>query len=185
MSAFVGVDQALTKIGLCVIADGQIAKLHLIKTPTKLKGPERLTFLRDSLLAELKPWKKKISKAAIEAQSLGSLGDIDQLGQINGVVQVLLSDLGAPPLKVPPAVLKKFVSGNGQADKGRMRRATHKHWGIDISQDDLCDAHGLARLAEEVCLEQATLRYQIEAAYTMTQKRKRKSRVKKLFKKTL
>ena len=186
MSVFVGVDPALRKVGLCVLVNGKIDTLYLVKPHRDLRGPERLVYLRDNTNLILEPWKGKIKCAAVEAQSLGSIGDLDQLGQINGTLQVLLADLKVKKiLKVPPANLKKFVTGSGQADKERMRLATEKLWGEDIPQDDLCDAHGLARFAEEAKLQNATLRYQVEAVYSVLRKKKRRKPVRRLHKKTI
>lgn len=151
--------------------------LHLIKTPRTMRGTERLAFLRDQLLDLLQPYQNCITHAALEAQSLGSLGDIDQLGHINGIVQLVLSDMGvAEPLRVPPASLKKFVSGVPQASKARMRTATLRYWQIDIDQDDLCDAHGLARFAQEATEQTSTLRHQVEAVNRVTHPRPKQTR---------
>jgi len=177
MATYVGIDQALNKIGVCVLLDGVSVSLHLIKTPRNLRGTERLTFLRNQLEAQLVSYRGNITHAALEAQSLGSLGDIDQLGQINGVVQIVLADLGiAHPLLVPPATLKKFVTGHGSASKARMMQATTKYWDVTIEQDDLCDAHGLARVAEEVHEQRSRVRHQIEATLSLTRPRKKRPR---------
>lgn len=184
MPFYVGVDQALRKIGVCILqgegqGDGEV-DLKLILPPTDLRGPARLQYLRDALWNYLSPCKDKIVKCAMEAQSLGSMGDIDQLGHINGVVQVLLSDLGTTPLVVAPALLKKFVTGQGQATKQAMMTATYRVWGVKLTQDDLCDAHGLARIAKEYTENTSTIRAQIEVVHRLTHHRK-KTRIKRLF----
>src|SRR5512136_423890 len=180
MAVYVGVDQALRKIGVCVLEGNNVARLKLLLPPADLRGPERLQFLRDELWCQLAPFKGQITQAAMEAQSLGSIGDIDQLGQINGVVQVLLTDLGAKPLLIAPSLLKKFVTGQGQATKQAMMTATYREWNVQIVQDDLCDAHGLARLAKEYVEQTATTRAQLEVIHRLTHPKK-KTRVKRLF----
>lgn len=177
MATYVGVDQALRKIGLCVLDDGDVVHLHLITAPRTMRGTERLVFLRDQLTSLLQPYQNSITHAALEAQSLGSLGDIDQLGHINGIVQLVLSDLGVTePLRVPPASLKKFVSGVPSASKQRMMTATLKTWNVRIEQDDLCDAHGLARFAQEVIEQKSLLRHQVEAVHRLTHPHKKTRR---------
>jgi len=176
MAVYVGIDQSLRKIGVCVLQDGQIAALKLLKPPPRKRATPRLLDLRNQLYAYLKKYASSIDGAAIEAQSLGSVGDLDQLGQISGVAQIVLADLGVEePLLVPPATLKKFVTGYGQATKAQMMSATRNIWKVAIYQDDMCDAHGLARFVEEFQESQSTVRHQIEAvARFRTPKQKQK-----------
>ncbi|MAG64402.1 MAG: hypothetical protein CMK74_00780 [Pseudomonadales bacterium] len=187
MGYFVGVDQALLKIGFCVIQDdGEAEKFELIKPTPKVRGTKRLLLLRDLLETALLPYAGQVIHAALEGQSLGSLGDIDQLGQINGVVQIVLADIGvADPSIVPPATLKKFVTGKGHASKALMRTATEQHWGLDIEQDDLCDAFGLAQVAREVHQQQSILRHQIEAVHSLHAKKRRRAPVRRVLPESL
>lgn len=180
MAVFVGVDQALRKTGVCVLAENE-PHLALIEAPDDLKGPERLAYLRTALQDFLHPYQGQITKAAMEGASHGSLGDLQQLNHISGVQQVVLTDLGAPPLIVPPGSLKKFVSGNGQASKAQMQTATERFWGIEIEDDNVCDAHGLARFAQEVTESASELRHQVEAVYTVMHRKKRRSPIRKVL----
>lgn len=186
MSVFAGVDQSLTKTGVCVLRDGDVVHTQRIRVSRKLRGPARLVYLRDQLQEILLPFKNHIRHASLEAQSLGSIGDLDQLGQVSGMVQVVLSDMGVHnPFKVPPATLKKFVAGHPQASKERMLRATEKVWGLAFDNDDVCDAHGLARISEEYVERKSILRHQLEAVHSLSHPRKRKPRIKKLSTKTV
>jgi Holliday junction resolvasome RuvABC endonuclease subunit len=185
MTIYVGVDQALQKIGVCVLVDGTPDVLKLLKPPPKLTGPDRLQKLRDRLQTALEPYRGRITGSAVEGQSYGSLGDLDGLGQVLGVVQVLLTDMGAAPWKVPPALLKQFVTGKGNATKPQMRAATLTRWRLDIDQDDICDAHGLARIAEEIHEQASQDRIQVDAVRRLTHKKPRRPRLKKLFTRSL
>lgn len=164
--------------------NGQVALLKLIIPPADLRSTPRMVYLREALKHILEPY-TKADGTAMEGQSYGSVGQLDQLGRIGGIVEVLLADLyGTPPLVVPPAVLKKFVTGNGQATKSMMMRATKVYWDVETTQDDMCDAHGLARLAAEYYQPQSTFRHQLEAVQALRRKPKRK-RFKSVFSKTL
>lgn len=185
MAIYVGIDQALQKMGVCVLVDGEPAVLCLLKPPPKLTGPDRLQKLRDLLQTVLEPYRGHITGSAVEGQSYGSLGDLDGLGQVLGVVQVLLTDLGTAPWKVPPALLKQFVTGRGNATKAQMKMATLARWDLDISQDDICDAHGLARIAEEIKEQTSQERAQVDVAHRLTHKKPRRPRLKKLFTKSI
>jgi Holliday junction resolvasome RuvABC endonuclease subunit len=185
VATFVGVDPALRKIGLCVLVDGEPVVRKLIQTHRDDRGPQRLAHIRDALQLALEPYRDLIDGAAVEAQALGALGDIDQLGQVNGVIQVLLADFGVTPISVPPASLKKFVANNPQAEKALMMRMAKATWGVDFVQDDLCDAYGLARFAEECVESKSTKRYQVEAVFSVLRKKKRKPPIKRVLPNTI
>lgn len=177
---YVGIDQALRKIGVCVLANEKV-HLAFIKPPPNLRKTRRLTALRDALQQYLEPWKGQLAHAALEAQALGSCGDLDQLGHINGIVQIVLADMGVKePLTVPPALLKKFVAGNGQARKDHMISSTKQLWNLVIEQDDLCDAHGLARIAKEFIEKKSPYRYQIEVIHRLRVGKKKRTQIKKI-----
>lgn len=185
MTVFVGVDQALTKMGVVVIQDGTVSQLELIRPPDHLVDTDRLVHLDNCLRAILAPL-PPVTQACLEGQSYNSTGQTDQLGQIAGVVKVALHEASLrSPVAVPPATLKKFVTGRGAADKAQMMRATSKKWGIEITQDDICDAHGLARIAEQLHCLTTTTRHEAEAIISLTQPKKRRRRVKKLFPKDM
>jgi Holliday junction resolvasome RuvABC endonuclease subunit len=184
MKLFVGVDQALRKIGVSVVCGDSVELLKLILPPKDLRDALRLQYLEDALHHALEPFPEAVG-TAMEGQSYGSDGQIDQLGQIGGIVKLcLLKRYGVSPLVVPPSTLKKFVTGNGQADKSMMMRATKVYWDLEVDQDDICDAHGLARLAQEFYAPTNRYRHQVEAVESLRRKKKSK-RIKAVFPKSL
>jgi Holliday junction resolvasome RuvABC endonuclease subunit len=185
VSFYLGIDQALRKIGIAVLRDDEVILLKRIVPPQDVSGGQRLVALRDALQITLEPF-KEIAGVAMEGQSYNSDGQIDQLGQIAGVVQTFIIDrFGMEPMVVPPAVLKKFVTGNGNATKTQMMRKTYDFWKVPIDDDDICDAHGMARIARQLHCKTTTIRHQIESLKSLTTKKRRKRRVKKLLPKTL
>lgn len=184
MKLFVGVDQALRKIGVSVIRGESVELLRLIVPPHPLRDVVRLAYLEEALNHVLEPF-PTADGIAMEGQSYGSEGQIDQLGQASGIVKVsLFKRYNISPLVVPPATLKKFVTGNGQADKSMMMRATKVYWDLEVDNDDLCDAHGLARVAQEFYAPRSGYRHQVEAVASLRRTRKSK-RVKSVFPKSL
>jgi Holliday junction resolvasome RuvABC endonuclease subunit len=184
MKLFVGVDQALRKIGVSVVCGDSVKLLKLILPPKDLQDALRLQYLEESLHHALEPF-PEATGTAMEGQSYGSTGQLDQLGQIGGIVKLyLLKRYGTPPLVVPPAVLKKFVTGSGQAGKSKMMQATKTYWDLEVTQDDICDAHGLARLAQEFYVPTSRYRHQVEAVAALRRKKKSK-RIKTVFPKSL
>lgn len=69
------------------------------------------------------------------------------LGEVGGIVRLAFFKAQVPFEIVPPSSLKKFVANNGAADKDEMSRAVEKYYGQVITQNDICDAYGLAQVA--------------------------------------
>lgn len=61
-------------------------------------------------------------------------------GMVQGVVRLALIFSEVPYIKIPPATLKKFATGKGNADKAAMREAWLAYTGIDNPDDNQVDA---------------------------------------------
>ncbi|MER7126674.1 hypothetical protein [Micrococcus luteus] len=61
-------------------------------------------------------------------------------GMVHGIVRELLLDHGIPYALVPPATLKKYATGRGNATKADMRMALYQRAGIDLRDDNQVDA---------------------------------------------
>lgn len=90
---------------------------------------------------------KDITLCTIEGYSFGSKIGQFQMGEVGGVVRLLLHELGTPFVIVPPTMLKKWTTGNGTADKIQMGVATFAEWGFQFPDDNQCDAFNLATVA--------------------------------------
>jgi Holliday junction resolvasome RuvABC endonuclease subunit len=53
------------------------------------------------------------------------------------------------PIIVPPTVLKKYVTGKGNASKAQMMEGVAKKWGPQFDNDNLADAYALAQYCKE------------------------------------
>jgi len=71
-----------------------------------------------------------------------------QLAALNYMLRRrLMIDWNVPTVIVAPSSLKKFISGKGNCQKSLMFMETYKRWGVEFTNDNLMDAHGLARIA--------------------------------------
>lgn len=61
-------------------------------------------------------------------------------GMVHGVVRLLLLDQEIPYVLVPPATVKKYATGRGNATKADMRMALFQRTGTDERDDNQVDA---------------------------------------------
>jgi Holliday junction resolvasome RuvABC endonuclease subunit len=145
MRTFLGVDQSLARTGIVVLDEEGDMILRRLVTPGELRDAARLAFIRNLIAAAIE--ETKPVAAAYEGYSFESPHRAFALGELGGIVQVALFDAELPYRVIAPKTLKRFVAGHGDADKEKMLRKTKDKWKIDFGdEDDLCDAHGLARL---------------------------------------
>lgn len=158
---FLGVDQSLTSPGFAVLPAQGNTPLYLeaVKTGARRDG-ERLAFIWSALQEILSKYPPQY--AALEGYSMQSTNRSFDLGEVGGIVRLALYTAGVPFVVVAPKSLKKFVTGSGEADKAKMRAATLKKYGIDIPQNDMCDAYGLAHVARACYHQTSTVRAELE-----------------------
>ena len=140
---FCGIDPALVNIGFCGLEDS-ILEPELIHCP--LFGAARLAFIYSEINTRV--LRRKPALVAIEGYSLDSISRQHAFGEGGGVIKLALCLAGIPFIIVAPKQLKRFVTGSGDARKKRMIRAVNKKYGLEIENDNLADAIGLAKVAE-------------------------------------
>lgn len=148
---YVGVDPSLTSPGLAILEqDGSLRGTFSLATK-KLRGGERLAAIYTWAL-ELLPdctgsWK---GRAVIEGYAIKANNRPFDLGEAGGVLRLALTIRGIPYEVAPPATVKKFITGNGQATKEQVAAAIKRNWGFSFKNDDEADAYGMARMATAV-----------------------------------
>lgn len=160
---YVGVDQSLRSTGVVVLdADGSLLHSWAIR-PTGLRGAERLLYIRRSIEPHLSPE----HRAAMEAYSYGSTGKLFELGELGGVIKMTMLERGVPCVTVAPAALKKFLTGDSQASKGKIGVILKERFNLCFNSDDEADAFGLARIARALHLNEALTRAEAEVLKTL------------------
>lgn len=162
-----GIDPSLRSTGIALISisgDYNVKRVtELVKPPDKMRGTERLVFLRDAVKDFLyfKNTLGDVRFSTIEGPSLGSINRADDLGSIRGVFKIVLADWGELPTEIPPTSLKMFATGNGNAIKDKLIVAAKKEWGV-LTEDE-ADAAWLAEFAFALHEERFLTRKQLEA----------------------
>jgi Holliday junction resolvasome RuvABC endonuclease subunit len=142
---YLGIDQALGHTGVAVIdAKAKLIELAVVKTGDS-RGAHRLAQIWDGVDAIASRY--AVKQACIEGYAYDATGRTFDLGEVGGIIRLLLYRKKIPFKVVAPAQLKKFAGVGPQADKPKVMKAVAKKWGIEIDQDDACDAYVLSRVA--------------------------------------
>jgi Holliday junction resolvasome RuvABC endonuclease subunit len=141
---FLGFDPSLTSSGFAYRMEGDIIVGRIV--PKGMTGVPRLLYLREMFGRLLND--SQATVVAYEGYSMGShIGRAFDIGELGGVLKTYSIQQGISMLIVPPTVLKKFITGKGNAAKPEISTALGLH-GLDVTQNDEADALALLLLAE-------------------------------------
>lgn len=150
----IGIDASLTGFGLVVFNffTGEVVANHLLKTKpgAMTRRYKEIEAFVIKALREAGP--QRIAHVCLEDFNRGARNAREESGMLRLTVlfalhEVFGDQMLAYPTLVAISTLKKFVTGSGKGDKNVMLLHTYKKWGIEYHDDNLADAHGLARIA--------------------------------------
>jgi Holliday junction resolvasome RuvABC endonuclease subunit len=141
---WLGIDQSLTGFAITFI-DKDDKYLTLVYK-AEGTGIKRLVDIYMWLSTTI--YKYKILNVAMEAPIKMSHSAIIS-GELFALVRLCLYDQGPLfPLQVPPAMLKKYVTGKGTGvQKNQMLLQVYKKWDVEFNDDNAADSYGLARIS--------------------------------------
>lgn len=137
-----GLDLSLTSTGLCLGDVSSVVGDVLTTEKTKLRGPERLVYLRDVVLG----YARQADLVVIEGYAYGRPNQAHQVGELGGVIRVALFEEGIDFVTVPPAKVKKYATGKGNANKDQVLASVVHRTGQEMSNDE-ADAWTLRAMA--------------------------------------
>lgn len=148
---YVGLDPSLTGSGVAAVGAG-MDRTWLIKP--KKTGVDRLIeimFTLGDLFVDINTQGNTIVDVAMEDTVRASYAST-VLGELAAVVKLTchssLYDQARYPLKVPPAMVKKYATGRGNAKKIEVVLSVYKHFGKEFKDDNEADAYVLAKIAQ-------------------------------------
>lgn len=143
MTTVLGLDLSLTATGVADI-DGTPSTLT-----SSLTGPARLHDLRNQVdrLTHTQTT-CRVSLVAIEGYAMGSARQSHSyaIGELGGVIRHRLWMHNLPFVEVPPALVKKYATGKGNAPKDLVLVEAVKRLGYEGSSKDEADALWLRAL---------------------------------------
>lgn len=128
-----GLDLSITATGAAHNDSTNQACTHLIKT-TGTKD-DRLVVIKNQVLVYAAG-----SEVALIEGYLNKSMSAGITGMVHGAVRTALIEAGIPYGTIPPASLKKYATGSGNADKTAMALAAFKRAGAEFKDDNQCDA---------------------------------------------
>ncbi len=126
---------------------------NIIYQDKELKGVERLEFINKEIndIIENKRIGPYISDVAMEDYSFASIGRQFSIGELGGVIKLLIYSWNKSLTIYKPTEIKKFISGKGNAPKSTILLEVYKKFGIDFSiydssSDDVADSYVIAHM---------------------------------------
>jgi Holliday junction resolvasome RuvABC endonuclease subunit len=160
MEYFLGLDISLTSTGYNIVSGGKTVLEGSIKTSKDEPWEDRISRIYETIDRLIDDYNPEV--VFIENYSFGSTFGREVLGEIHGVVMLLLLKRNVPFFKVPPTMVKLFGCGKGQTPpvpEGRAKSTWGKTWVVEevnknfdkayrLADNDICDAFVIALLAE-------------------------------------
>jgi Holliday junction resolvasome RuvABC endonuclease subunit len=136
-----GLDLSITATGVCHTVE-QAACWHLIK-PKSLKDLRLAT-----IKCQVRQYVTGCEFVMIEMLPPNMKG-AGITGMVQGVIRNMLMEEGIAYGDVGPASLKKYATGKGNASKTEMSLAAMKRAGVELAEDNVCDAWWLWVMAND------------------------------------
>lgn len=140
---YLGLDLSLTATGIAELSDVGFGAITL--DTGKKRGNDRLQYIRERIALRLEGCKG----VGIEGYAMGAKFNREAMGELGGIVRMLLWERGVPYVNIAPNALKKFITGKGNASgKGLVMVEVYKRYQITAEDDNQADALVLAHMAE-------------------------------------
>ncbi len=163
MSTIIGLDLSLTSTGIVVLSGD--SSIHNCVISSKAIGELiRLYDITSRVLQKCDVFTPSL--VCIEGYAFGMPGranSLTQLAEVAGVIKLEFYKHNVHFRIIPPATVKKFATGRGNAKKDEMRLAVFKKWGFEAPTTDEVDAFVLAQIGRALLGEADLLAYEKEA----------------------
>lgn len=130
MTRVLGLDLSLTATGYAYTEE--VAGVFKPKT----RGMARLADIRSSIM-ELA---HVADVVVLEGYAFARPNQAHQLGELGGVIRLELHDRRVPYVDIPPALLKRFATGKGNATKDAMLAAAIRRFAFEGDNNNAADA---------------------------------------------
>jgi crossover junction endodeoxyribonuclease RuvC len=148
---YIGIDPSLTATAIVAIdSAGGFVNAMICKTGTT--GPERLVRIRKQAENFIGRYEDQTALIGIEHYAMGAKWGREALGELGGVLRVMMYENGQQYIEIAPMQLKQFATGKGTAQKDHVLMAAYKKWGLEFKTNDEADAFIAAQVARAIDL---------------------------------
>lgn len=144
----IGLDLSLTASGYAGPDGTKLIRSVGHKGDTLIQRAARLARVRDEIFEALDGWEPDL--VVIEGPSMGqargSSGSVHDRSGLWWHIVARTCEVGWPVTEVPPATLKKYITGKGTTAKNPVSMHLLKRFGVEIEDDNEADAFGLRAL---------------------------------------
>ena len=145
MSYYIGIDPSLTGCAVAVIDEtGKLIESYRFEN--KLKGVERLIYIRNCVNEVIKKYRENIEMVGIEGYARGAMNRREEAGELGGILRVLIYESFIAYTDIAPSQIKKFATGKGNTQKDHVLLAVYKKWGVEFRTNDEADAFVAAQI---------------------------------------
>lgn len=178
----IGIDPSLTGTALCGWHEDRMVHVSTLAVPKSIMKQtskerahiERLIWLRDTMhetidtIVELCKAPATVINVApfIEGYAYCARGSVFDMGELGGILRLLLAENYGWFVNVPPTSLKKFVTEKGNSPKEVMLEKTFRKYGLGsdtLKDNNQVDAYGLARFGAAFFSTNELKKYEREA----------------------
>lgn len=178
MPSYLGIDASLEGTGLCLVSDAGLVLRSMTVLPAGLRDMARLAMIKEATSAFI--GEADVAYAAVEGYAFGAVNQAFSLGEVGGVLRLLVHERGIPRVDVPPVNLKKWATGRVEADKNAMVAAAIADC-TRLSDHNQADAYFLARIALALSdnrpENRPRQRSKLEVLHSITSPSRKKTRV--------
>lgn len=172
-----GIDLSLTGTGLAVLTtDGLFPANSCAGKPAKAgdlghcfyytwllnRLPEDQAQRWQAILFPIMNLARQVDQIVIENYAFNATFRLAPIAELGGIVRFHLARQGFKPLMIAPKTLKKFVTGNGNAKKDLVIAGVKYRYHVDLDNDNLADAFGLAKIGEAMISTEGLPQFQVE-----------------------
>jgi Holliday junction resolvasome RuvABC endonuclease subunit len=166
----IGLDLSITATGYCIVdEEKKMIDSGVVTTAPKDFSSDIERF--DKIATDIfsKVGEHCCDAAFIENYAYAARGNLARIAELNGIIKhdFFCTWSLAPGEKlfvVAPSTLKKYIIGKGIGEKSLILKCVLTKWGVDIDNDNIADAYGLARVGVDF------LRYHKDDTYTCKHK---------------